>query len=118
MKSAMMKRTRTAEAGGILAGLIGTLIAVLEGFSSLSCGSTPSILIVIAGSFGAGAGLASAVAARRMQKQTGTVAAEEMRTMTELLRRAAEEQRQATTEQQQILRAIKEAAARPPEASS
>ena len=35
------------------------MLALLEGFATLDCATTPSILLVVAGSFGAGASLAA-----------------------------------------------------------
>ena len=64
-----MIRNRTIATGGVFAALLGTFIAATEGLASLGCASTSAVIIVIAGAFGAGAGLASAVAGRRMEKQ-------------------------------------------------
>lgn len=43
----------------LLAVLGGAAIALLEGFATLDCAATPAILVVVAGSFGAGASLAA-----------------------------------------------------------
>ena len=49
-------------------------VAAVEGFTPLSCVSTRTILIVTAGAFSAGAGLAPAVTAYRTAKQSGIAA--------------------------------------------
>ena len=66
-----MTRNRTASLSLLGAGL-GAFVAAAEGFTSLSCVRTPTIFIVIAGAFGAGAGLATAVTAHRIAKQPST----------------------------------------------
>ena len=43
----------------LLAVLGGAALALLEGFATLDCATTPSVLMVVAGSFGAGASLAA-----------------------------------------------------------
>ena len=49
----------------LLVVLIGALLAFAEGYSNLACASTPSIIITVAGSFGAGAALSALIAQRR-----------------------------------------------------
>ena len=50
---------------GMIAVLAGALISVAEGFSSLACASRPSVIITIAGAFGAGAALTALIVQRR-----------------------------------------------------
>ena len=56
----------------MIAVLLGALVAVGEGFTHLGCASTPSIIITISGSFGAGAALAVFVMERRARVRTAS----------------------------------------------
>ena len=49
----------------LFAVLVGALLALLEGFATLRCAATASVVLVVAGSFGAGASLAALLFKRR-----------------------------------------------------
>lgn len=56
----------------ILGALAGATVAILGGFTEVSCASTRAIVVTLAGSFGAGAAFHAAVAELRRAPEAAT----------------------------------------------
>lgn len=69
-----MDTTRKSQRFAVAAGIGGVLVAAGEGYAALGCASLPSVIIAVAGAFGAGASLTLAVARRKPAGRSDLIA--------------------------------------------
>jgi hypothetical protein len=60
--------TRIRDRLPLLGALVGALLALADGISSLGCAPTPAIVTTVAGSFGAGAALTGVIVQARRRR--------------------------------------------------